>query len=161
MTYAQSSGVVVDTMVISWLFSDRPNLLAGRCRKLIGPQPVLLAFQTVMELRYGILRAGWGQLRRRRFEHRIAELAVIRPDDEMITTCANLRVRCAQIGHALGNKLHDGDRWIATAAMRLGVPLVSRDGVFNGVPGLDLITLLATSSNLYPVRSESLRPKHS
>lgn len=27
---------------------------------LIGPRPVLLAFHTVMELRYGVLRAGWG-----------------------------------------------------------------------------------------------------
>jgi hypothetical protein len=26
---------------------------------VIGARPVLLAFQTVMELRYGALRAGW------------------------------------------------------------------------------------------------------
>ncbi|HYB35966.1 MAG TPA: hypothetical protein VEF72_09455 [Mycobacterium sp.] len=87
-------GVVVDTMVISWLFDDRLNRLADRYREPIGPRPVLLAFQTVMELRYGVLRAGWGQLRRRRLEHRIAELTVIQPDDEMITACADLRVRC-------------------------------------------------------------------
>ena len=36
-------------MVINWLFDDRPNPLADRYRKLFGPQPVLLAFQTVME----------------------------------------------------------------------------------------------------------------
>jgi predicted nucleic acid-binding protein len=95
-----------------------------------------------MELRYGVLRAGWGQLRRRRLERRIAELTVIQPDDKMITACANLRVRCAQIGHALGNKLHDGDRWIAAAAMRLSVPLVSHDGVFDGAPGLEFITAI-------------------
>jgi len=59
MTNAQPSGVVVDTMVISWLFDDRPNPLADRYRVLIGHRPVLLAFQTVMELRYGALRAGW------------------------------------------------------------------------------------------------------
>jgi tRNA(fMet)-specific endonuclease VapC len=135
-------GVVVDTMVISWLFDDRLNRLADRYRELIGPRPVLLAFQTVMELRYGVLRAGWGQLRRRRLEHRIAELTVIQPDDEMITACADLRVRCAQIGHALGDKLHDGDRWIAAAAMRLGVLLVSHDGLFDGTPGLELITAI-------------------
>jgi predicted nucleic acid-binding protein len=60
----------------------------------------------------------------------------------MTTVCANLRVRCAQIGHALGDKLHDGDRWIAAAAMRLRVPLVSHDGVFDGAPGLELITAI-------------------
>ncbi len=104
--------------------------------------PVVLAFQTVMELRCGLLRAGWGQLRRRRLERRIAELTVIQPDDEMITACANLRVRWAQIGHALGDKLHDGDRSIAVAAMRLGVPLVSHDGPFDGAPGLEFITAI-------------------
>jgi tRNA(fMet)-specific endonuclease VapC len=142
MTMAQPSGVVVDTMVISWLFDDRPNRLAEHYRMLIGRRPVLLAFQTVMELRYGVLRAGWGQPRRRRLERRIAELAVIQPDDEMITTCATLRARCAQIGHALGDKLHDGERWIAAAAMRLGMPLVSHDGLFDGAPGLEFITAI-------------------
>jgi predicted nucleic acid-binding protein len=140
MSDARTEGVVVDTMVISWLFDDRPNPLADRYRALIGARPVLLAFQTVMELRYGALRAGWGDLRRRRLERRVAELTVVQPDDEMITACAELRNRCRQLGHALGDKLHDGDRWIAAAALRLRVPVVSHDGVFDNVPGLELIT---------------------
>lgn len=101
-------GVVVDTMVISWLFEDRPNTLADRYRDLIGRQPVLLAFQTVMELRYGALRAGWGELRRRRLERRVAELAVVQPDNENVSVCSELRFRCQQSGHALGDKL---PRW--------------------------------------------------
>jgi len=59
MTSARREGVVVDTMVISWLFDDRPNPRAVRYRTLIGDRPVVLAFQTVMELRHGALRAGW------------------------------------------------------------------------------------------------------
>jgi predicted nucleic acid-binding protein len=136
MTDARPSGVVVDTMVISWLFDERPNPLADRYRQLTGAQPALLAFQTVMELRFGALRAGWGELRRRRLERRIAEIAVVQPDDEMITACADLRLRCRQIGHALGDKLHDGDRWIAAAAIRL-LPRVSHDRLFDGAPALD------------------------
>lgn len=142
MTNAQLLGVVVDTIVISWLFDDRPNPLADRYRDLIDARPVLLAFHTVMELRYGARRAGWGELRRRRLERRVAELTVVQPDDEMVTACATLRLRCQQIGHALGDKLHDGDRWIAAAAIRLGVPLVSHDGLFVGAPGLELLTTL-------------------
>jgi len=65
---ARPAGVVVDTMVISWLLDDRPNPVADRYRVLIDTRPVLLALQTVMELRYGALRAGWGELRRRRLE---------------------------------------------------------------------------------------------
>jgi hypothetical protein len=34
--------VVVDTMVISWLFDERPNLLADRYRDLIGAARVLV-----------------------------------------------------------------------------------------------------------------------
>ncbi len=62
MTDACPVGVVVDTMVISWLFDQRPNPVADRYRALIETRPVLLAFQTVMELRYGALHAGWGEL---------------------------------------------------------------------------------------------------
>ncbi|WP_219067787.1 hypothetical protein [Candidatus Mycobacterium methanotrophicum] len=51
------------------------------------------------------------------------------------------RADCAQIGHALAGKLHDGDRWIAAAAMRLGIPLVSHDGIFDGAPGLEFVTV--------------------
>jgi len=144
MTEARPSGVVVDTMVISWLFEDRPNPLADRYRELIGSEPVVLAFQTVMELRFGALRAGWGQLRRRRLERRIAEIAVVQPDDAMITACAELRMRCQQAAHALGDKLHDGDRWIAATAIRLGVPLASHDRLFNAAPGLQIITAAGT-----------------
>jgi len=141
MSNARPAGVVVDTMVISWLFGDRlDDPLAGRYRALIGVSPVLLAFQTVMELRYGALRANWGDMRRRRLERRLAELTVVQPDDEMITSCAELRHACQQVGHPLGNKVHNGDRWIAATAVRLGLPLVSHDGVFDGVPRLELLT---------------------
>jgi len=128
---------------LSWLLDDRPNPLADRYRALIGDRPVLLAFQTLMELRYRALRARWGELRRRRLERRVAELSVVQLDDQMITDCAELRRRCQQIGHGLGHKLHDGDRWIAACAIRLRVPVVSHDGIFDNVPGLTLITAAA------------------
>jgi predicted nucleic acid-binding protein len=149
MTDAPSEGIVVDTMVISWLFDERPNPLANRYRALIGRRSVLLAFQTVMELRYGALRANWGELRRRRLERRIAELTIIEGDDEMTTRCAELRNECQRVGHALADKVHDGDRWVAAAALRLKVPLASHDGVFALAPRLELITAraLATRSD--------------
>ena len=138
MTGGSAAGVVVDTMVISWLLDDRPEDLAGQYRDLIGTARMLLAFQTLMELRYGALRAGWGELRRRRLERQIAQLTVVQPDDATITACAELRQRCRQAGHGLADKTHDGDRWIAATAIRLGLPLVSDDGVFVDAPGLEL-----------------------
>jgi predicted nucleic acid-binding protein len=142
MTDARPLGVVVDTMVIRWLLDERPNALGDRYRAMIGARPVVLAFQTVMELRRGALRAGWGELRRRRLERAVAELAVVQPDDDMSTACAELRQRCREQGHPLGGKVHDGDRWLAATAIRLELPLASHDAVFNAAPGLELLTVL-------------------
>lgn len=138
MSAAREPGVVVDTMVISWLLDGRPKDLAGQFRELIGTAPMVLAFQTLMELRYGALRAAWGELRRRRLEHRVSQLTIVQPDDATITECAELRHRCRLAGHALADKLHDGDRWIAATAIRLGLALVSDDKLFVGAPGLQL-----------------------
>jgi len=46
MSDARRPGVVVDTMVVTWLLDDRPNQLAERYRQIIGSEPVVLAFQT-------------------------------------------------------------------------------------------------------------------
>jgi predicted nucleic acid-binding protein len=53
-------------------------------------------------------------------------------------------VDCQRIGHALSQRAHDADRWIAATAVRLGIPLVSNDGIFRGVPGLQLEILAST-----------------
>lgn len=84
MTVIPTTGVVVDTMVISSLLHERPDTRAERYRTLIGERPVLVAFQTVMELRYGALRAQWSELRRARLERGLAELTVVQPDDQLI-----------------------------------------------------------------------------
>ena len=129
-----------NTMVVGWLFDERPSPLADRYRALIAGRPVLLSFQTVMELRYGALAANWGELRRRRLERRIAGVTTIEGDDDVATRCAELRNECRKIGHPLADKVHNGDRWVAASALLAGVPLVSDDGVFEGAPGLELIT---------------------
>jgi predicted nucleic acid-binding protein len=55
---------------------------------------------------------------------------------------AGLKDQCLRNGHALGQKVHDGDRWIAATAVRYGIPLVSHDQIFKGVPDLELLTEL-------------------
>jgi len=63
-------------------------------------------------------------------------------DDRLTTTYAELKDDCVRTGHALGQKLHDGDRWIAATAIRYGIPLISDDSIFCNAPGLQLITEL-------------------
>jgi len=50
-------------MVVSWLFDERANPLGKRYRQIVEPARVILSFQSVMELRFGALRAGWGEFR--------------------------------------------------------------------------------------------------
>ena len=46
-----------------------------------------------------------------------------------VTLTADLRAS----GHALGAKVHTGDRWIAATALAHGLPFASMDGIFLGV----------------------------
>ncbi len=87
-------------------------------------------------MRFGAIKAGWGEVRRRGLERVLSRLVVVQPDDGLMRTCAELRADCVMRGHALGDKIHEADRWIAATAIALGVELVSRDDVFRNVTGL-------------------------
>lgn len=137
MTTTASPAVVVDTMVVSSLVNaHRKPAPAGEYRALIAGRPIVVSFVTVTEMRYGALKAGWGELRRRGLERDLARLVVVQPDDQLMQTCAELRARCEAVGHGLAHKVHEADRWVAATAIRLGVELVSDDSVFLDVPGL-------------------------
>jgi tRNA(fMet)-specific endonuclease VapC len=139
---AAGTPVVVDTGVFSALLSPGRSPLAKPYRELLTERPMVLSFQSVAELRYGTLRARWGELRRRRLERVIAGVTVVQSGDELSSRCAWLRYECEQIAHALGQKGHEADRWIAATALELGVPLVSHDQFFRDVPNLGLETAL-------------------
>lgn len=134
--------VVVDTNVLSWLLEGRGDPVTESYRSLIDSRPIVVPFQVVAEIRYGMQRAHWGDFRVRRTEQSLAALAIAQPDDETITVYARLRLWAAEQGHPLGHKVHDGDRWIAAVALRARRSLVSHDAVFKGIDGLDLLTSL-------------------
>jgi len=90
---------------------------------------------TVPELRYGALKAGWGELRRRGLERDLARLVVVQPDNALMHLCAQLRAKCEASGNGLGQKIHEADRWIGATALRLELDLVSDDALFQNVPG--------------------------
>lgn len=137
MSPARSQAVVVDTMVVSSIVNAvRQPGLAADYRALIAGRPTLVSFATVTEMRYGALKAGWGELRRRGLERDLERFTIVQPDDRLIQVCAELRASCEQAGHALGQKIHEADRWIAASAVRLSVELVSDDSVFTDVLGL-------------------------
>jgi predicted nucleic acid-binding protein len=134
--------VVVDTMAVSALVNEhRDPDTAREYRHIVSDRPVLVSFVTVAEMRYGALKAGWGELRTRGLERSLSQVVVVQPDDELIRACASLRARCERVGHSLGQKVHEADRWIAATALRLGLELVSNDAVFDRVDGLSVLRL--------------------
>lgn len=134
--------VVVDTMAVSALVNEqRDPDRARRYRQLVADRSVLVSFVTVGEMRYGAIKAGWGELSARGLERALSQVVVVQPDDELIRTCASLRARCERGGHALGQKVHEADRWIAATTLRLGLELVSDDAVFQGVDELSVLRL--------------------
>lgn len=62
----------------------------------------MVSFVTVTELRYGALKAGWGDLRRRGLERDLARLVIGPADDELICWA----IRC------------DTDRWTCDLSAR-------------------------------------------
>ena len=126
-------------MVVSALINAaRRPALAADYSVLIDKRPIVVSFATVSELRYGAIKAEWGELRRRALERDLARFVVVQPDDRLMSICAELRASCEAVAHPLGQKLHEADRWIASTAIRLGVDLVSDDSVFKNVSSLSV-----------------------
>jgi predicted nucleic acid-binding protein len=130
--------VLIDTGVVSALLSRRvqPHL-APAVAKATG-QRLLLAPQTVAELRFGALAAGWAERRVARLEAKIAEATVVPVTDTLLHRVAEVRLACQQIGHPLAARVHATDLWIAACAIHTGVPLLTADTIFTDVPGLRL-----------------------
>jgi predicted nucleic acid-binding protein len=140
-----SGPVVVDTSVFgSGLVPSSGDLARRYQRHLVGRR-VILAYQTVAELRYGALRRNWGTRTLEEMEDRLRRVTVAPVDERTASIYAELKHECVNAGHGLGHKEHDGDRWIAATAVRYAVPLVSHDRIFNGAPRLELITELESA----------------
>ena len=141
MSSVRSRGpIVIDTDVFSADLVPGSRL-AERYAPLITGRLAFISFQTAAELRYGAIRRGWGQPRMLRMEATIERVEVVHSGPELVAVYAQLRADCVAAGHALGQKEHTADRWIAATASRLGLPLVSNDGIFRAAPGLQLETL--------------------
>ncbi|MGH3848305.1 MAG: PIN domain-containing protein [Pseudonocardiaceae bacterium] len=129
--------LLVDTGVFSAALNDRRRHpeFEPLVARLPGNQ-LNLAAQTVAELRYGALVAGWAESRRDRLERAIAATTVIQVSDALLTTVARLRFDCRTMGHTLASAAHNGDLWIAATALHVQARLVTADHIFDQVPGL-------------------------
>ena len=132
-----NGSVVVDTNVFTARLR-RDSVLAARYAKHLAGERIAVAPQTVAEARYGALKSGWGPRRITELTAMTADVTVLPVDAETVERVAQLRNDCRLIGHALHQRVHNADLWIAAAAIRWGIPVVANDAVFVGCPGLDL-----------------------
>ena len=112
--------------------------LAERYAPIITGRKAFISFQTAAEVRYGALRRGWGAARMLKLDTKIHRVEVVHTGPKLVLVYAQLRADCEAAGHALAQREHNVDHWIAATALRLGIPLLSNDRIFRGVPGVTL-----------------------
>lgn len=128
-----TSTVLLDTNVFTaWLRPQSP-LVPLYGKHVIGRRPTV-AQQTVAEVRYGAIAAGWGERRLEAVERLLHRSRVLPVDDQTTWAYARLRHECRTLGHPLHQKQHLGDLWIAATAIRWQLPLVAHDAVFLDCP---------------------------
>jgi predicted nucleic acid-binding protein len=132
--------IVIDTDVFGADLVPESRLAALYEPVIVG-RPAFISFQTAAELRFGALLRGWGAARMLKLQAKLEVAEIVHSGPALVLVYAQLRVDCPRIGHALTQREHDADRWIAATAVRLGIPLVSNDSIFRDVPGLELETI--------------------
>jgi predicted nucleic acid-binding protein len=86
------------------------------------------------------LLRGWGAARTAELHNYLRKALVLQVTDDVQRRYAELTALLMNSGHALGEKHHVADRWVAATALANRVPLATMDGIFNDVPGLNLLT---------------------
>jgi len=101
------------------------------------PAQILVSVISVGELRAGVLGTDEPQIRAQRLETLALALSFdpIPVDDDVAAAWARLRIEL----RARGRSMPINDSWIAATAMALGVPVVTQDADYDGVPGLEII----------------------
>lgn len=139
-----SEVVLIDTDIYSALYTD-PERAARRghhvaeWRTALQGKRVVISFQTRAEVLTGVRASNWGL---RRVSEAVAKLdtaQTIPADSDVVDAFATLGAECKRVGHALHDKIHTGDRWVAASAIAKGLPLLARDSIYAGAPGLQLL----------------------
>ncbi len=113
--------LLVDTNIISYAYNE--HSLWEVYQPMLEGQQLLVAAQSVAELRFGALFENWGERKRRRLEVLLSSFVVVHTDDEICTAWARVRSEALTKGRPIGA----GDAWIAATARALDIPLVTHN----------------------------------
>jgi predicted nucleic acid-binding protein len=128
------ASVLLDTDVFSFVF--KRDTRAKLCEPdLIGDQ-ACLSFQTVAELRFWANVRRWGKSRRQNLELSLGRCVVLPYDDALASHWADITASRRGLGKPIGC----GDAWIAAAALRYGLPLLTHNAIdYADISGLQVI----------------------
>lgn len=128
----RSELALADTSVFIALEQRRP--LGG-----VPPERIAVSVVTVGELRLGVLVAADSAARARRLDTllRAEALEPLPIDSDVAGRWAALRLALREAGR----RMPLNDSWIAATALAHGMPLVSQDDDYEGVPGLEVIRI--------------------
>jgi predicted nucleic acid-binding protein len=127
--------VLLDTDVFS--FIHKADSRALRYEADVLGKEICLCFQTVAELRLWVMEKDWGLARRERLVAAMRRCVILPYDAEMAEQWANVTSRRRRVGRPI----NCGDAWIAAAAIRHDVHLITHNAQdYFDIPGLTIIT---------------------
>jgi len=127
--------VVLDTDVLS--FFAKPDSRASLYAPDLAGRYASVCFQTVAELRLWALLRRWGPARVAALDALLDRLIVLRYDALMAQCWAEITARRRHVGRPI----ECGDAWIAAAALRHDVALLTHNARhYLDIPDLKLIT---------------------
>lgn len=116
-----SESVLLDTDVASYLFKNSPHAKVFR-PLLKGKQPVL-AFVSIAEMYKWTLKRNWGPEKVEQLESTLRRYLIIPYDRDLAWAWARVVATCEEAGRAIA----PSDAWVAAAALRHDVPLLTNN----------------------------------
>jgi len=102
---------------------------------LVGAIPAI-SFVTYAEALDGAYQANWGERRVEEYKAHLRTYLLIPADQELASMWARLSANCVLNGVTVSS---DNDLWIAATAMKYGIPILSNDGVFRRIKGVNAL----------------------
>ena len=122
---------LLDTNIVSYFIEGRPAAVRRRV-ELVGMEATAVSSVTEAELRYGLANKPAAARQRIAVESYLANAAILPWDSPAAQTYAHLRAE----QKAKGRMLSTEDLMIASAALSLGLTLVTADRAFSSIDGL-------------------------
>lgn len=133
--------VVLDTDVYSQLYIRQGATAVDKqvFKDALVGRSIAIAVQTRAELLIWPEVRGWSVGRAGRLRDQLDNTPTVPVNDLVLEAFVRITVDCRRTGHALGQKEHVADRWVASTAIAISRPLLAVDGIYLDAPGLKLL----------------------